>query len=67
MHSIAIENSTTTTAFYVKEGDGFHIRWFTPTIELQLNGNATMAVAHVLIQHQGYTGTKYILIQRAAN
>jgi PhzF family phenazine biosynthesis protein len=58
MKSIAIENSLTTTAFFIKEGNGYNIRWFTPTIELDLNGNATIATAHVLMNHLGYTGNE---------
>lgn len=54
MRQIAAENNVSATAFFVKEGNDFHIRWFTPTIELKLNGNATLAAAHVLVNHLGY-------------
>jgi PhzF family phenazine biosynthesis protein len=58
MLNIAIENNLSTTAFYIKEGNDFHIRWFTPKIELELNGNATLAAAHVLMEHEGYKGNE---------
>src|ERR1700722_10133276 len=58
MKSIAAENNLSSTAFFIKEGNDFHIRWFTPTIELDLNGNATLATAHVLVHHLGYTGNE---------
>ena len=48
MRSIAAENNLSETAFFVKEGDRYHIRWFTPTIEVNLCGHATLAAAHVL-------------------
>lgn len=54
LHNISIENNLSSTAFFVKDGDNYHIRWFTPTIELTLNGNATLAAAHVLVNHLGY-------------
>jgi PhzF family phenazine biosynthesis protein len=58
MKSIAIENNLSTTAFYIKEGNDYHIRWFTKTIELALNGNATVAAAHVLMTHEGFKGNE---------
>ena len=36
MQSIALENNVSETAFYVPEGDGFLLRWFTPKIEVAL-------------------------------
>ena len=36
------------TAFLVKEGDGYRLRWFTPKVEVALVGHATLASAHVL-------------------
>ena len=58
MKNIAIENNLSATAFFIKEGNDFHIRWFTPTIELNLNGNATLATAHVLVNNLGYKGNE---------
>ncbi|MDG9670049.1 PhzF family phenazine biosynthesis protein [Hahella sp. CR1] len=51
---IAQENALAETAFFVREGDAFHLRWFTPEIEMDLCGHATLASAHVLTTHLGY-------------
>ena len=50
MQSIAAENNLAETAFFVPEGEGFRIRWFTPTVEVRLCGHATLASAYVLFQ-----------------
>ncbi len=46
--NIAKENAVAETAFFVKNGDKFHLRWFTPDIEMDLCGHATLATAHAL-------------------
>jgi PhzF family phenazine biosynthesis protein len=51
MQKIALENNLSETAFFVKEQDKYHIRWFTPAVEVDLCGHATLAAAHVLFQH----------------
>src|SRR5690348_13976558 len=56
MQNIAMENNLAETAFVVRQGDAFHIRWFTPTVEVDLCGHATLATAHVLFNHLGITG-----------
>lgn len=48
MQKIAFENNLSETAFFVPTNDGFHIRWFTPTIEVNLCGHATLASAFVI-------------------
>jgi PhzF family phenazine biosynthesis protein len=48
MQSIAAENNLSETAFAVREDGGFHLRWFTPTVEVDLCGHATLATAFVL-------------------
>jgi len=53
MQTIALENNLSETAFFVKEGDRYHIRWFTPEVEIALCGHATVATAHVMAQHLG--------------
>ena len=53
MQSIALENNLSETAFFVPKGNGYHIRWFTPTTEVDLCGHATLATAHVLYTHLG--------------
>lgn len=54
MQLIALENNLSETAFFVSSGDFFDIRWFTPAVEVDLCGHATLASAHVLFQHLGY-------------
>jgi PhzF family phenazine biosynthesis protein len=48
MQSIAAENNLSETAFFVPDGDGYHIRWFTPSCEVELCGHATLASSHVI-------------------
>ena len=50
MQSIAEENNLSETAFIVATDSGYHIRWFTPSCEVDLCGHATLAAAHVVIQ-----------------
>jgi PhzF family phenazine biosynthesis protein len=52
MQAIAAENNLAETAFYVPEGDGFALRWFTPEVEVDLCGHATLASARVIFQHE---------------
>ena len=53
MQSIAAENNIAETAFFVAGPDRFHLRWFTPTIEMDLCGHATLASAWVLFEKLG--------------
>ncbi len=48
MLAIAAENNLAETAFFVKSGDHYEIRWFTPMVEVNLCGHATLASAHVI-------------------
>ena len=54
MQAIAAENNLAETAFYVPTEAGFHIRWFTPTVEVNLCGHATLASAYVLFFLENY-------------
>ena len=56
MQKIALENNLSETAFILPEKDGYHIRWFTPAIEVDLCGHATLAAAHALYAEMGYEG-----------
>jgi len=58
MQKIASENNLSETAFFVPEGDGFRLRWFTPKAEVSLCGHATLASAHVLFTCLGYEGVE---------
>ncbi len=46
--AVAAELNLSETAFVLPGGDGFGLRWFTPTVEVELCGHATLASAHVL-------------------
>ena len=50
MMSITRENNFSETAFVVREGDAWRLRWFTPTIEIDLCGHATLATAYTLFR-----------------
>ena len=50
MLKIAAENNLSETAFFVKNGDRYDIRWFTPTVEVNLCGHATLASAYVIFE-----------------
>jgi PhzF family phenazine biosynthesis protein len=53
LQSIAAENNLSETAFVVQRDSFFDLRWFTPTLEVDLCGHATLASAHVIFQHLG--------------
>ncbi len=48
MQNVAREMNLSETAFLVRNGDAFHLRWFTPAVEVDLCGHATLAGAHAL-------------------
>jgi predicted PhzF superfamily epimerase YddE/YHI9 len=48
MQSIAAENNLAETAFFVREGSGYALRWFTPAVEVDLCGHATLASGYVV-------------------
>jgi PhzF family phenazine biosynthesis protein len=48
MQQVAAEMNLSETAFLLREGDEFRLRWFTPLAEVKLCGHATLASAHVL-------------------
>ena len=48
MQAVAREMNLAETAFLMKQADGFNLRWFTPTVEVELCGHATLASAHIL-------------------
>ncbi|MEK8021140.1 MAG: PhzF family phenazine biosynthesis protein [Candidatus Parabeggiatoa sp.] len=58
MQSIAEENNLSETAFFIPTGNRFHIRWFTPTTEVDLCGHATLATAYVLFNLLGHQSDK---------
>lgn len=54
LQRIAAENNLSETAFFTKEDGFFHLRWFTPAVEVDLCGHATLAPAFVLFSELGY-------------
>lgn len=58
MQKVANENNLSETAFAIPGKDCYEIRWFTPEIEVDLCGHATLATAHVLFHHLGLEGNK---------
>ena len=58
MQRIANENNLSETAFAVPVETRYEIRWFTPKMEVDLCGHATLATAHVLFEHMGYSSDR---------
>lgn len=56
MQAIAAENNLSETAFLVQEGAEWGLRWFTPAVEVDLCGHATLAAAWVLLNRRGVGG-----------
>lgn len=48
MQNLATEMNLSETAFLVRQDDGYNLRWFTPAVEVDLCGHATLASAHIL-------------------
>lgn len=65
LQSIAAENNLSETAFFVPDGAGFHLRWFTPVEEIDLCGHATLAAAYVLFEHLGYKAPAILFQSRS--
>ena len=65
MQNIAMENNLAETAFYVPAGDRFGIRWFTPAVEVDLCGHATLAAAYVIFRYDRYPGNEIALDSRS--
>jgi PhzF family phenazine biosynthesis protein len=54
MQQLAKENNLSETAFFIQHGDDFHIRWFTPEMEIDLAGHPTLATAFVIFNEYKY-------------
>src|SRR6186713_935238 len=52
MQSIALENNLSETAFVIPRDGVSELRWFSPTMEVDLCGHATLAAGHVLFNHR---------------
>ena len=49
LQQIALENNLSETAYLVPDGEDYHLRWFTPALEVNLCGHATLATAQVVL------------------
>jgi PhzF family phenazine biosynthesis protein len=58
MQNIAAENNLSETAFFVPRGDDYELRWFAPSVEIDLCGHATLASAFILFSELGCKGDK---------
>ncbi|KDN54020.1 PhzF family phenazine biosynthesis protein [Flavobacterium seoulense] len=58
LQKIAEENNLSETAFYLKKDNQYEIRWFTPKVEVDLCGHATLAAAFVLFNYENYSGNE---------
>ncbi len=56
MQAIAAENNLAETAFFVPENGSYGLRWFTPGVEVDLCGHATLASAYVILNKLGKIG-----------
>ena len=66
MQQIALEHGLAETAFFVRTGDErFHLRWFTPVVEVELCGHATLAAAHALFHELGERGERVTFDSRS--
>lgn len=60
MQKIAIENNLSETAFVVREGDYYRLRWFTPGKEVDLCGHATLGATYVLANFYDKNADKFV-------
>lgn len=60
MMNITIENNLSETAFTVKEGEKYKLRWFTPGGEIDLCGHATLACAYVIMNYYDQERTEVV-------
>lgn len=66
MQRIAFENGLAETAFLVRTGHARgELRWFTPAVEVDLCGHATLAAAHTLFHELGQTGDRITFDSRS--
>jgi len=61
LQAIAAENNLSETAYYVRENGRYHLRWFTPAVEVDLCGHATLAAAHVIFDLRQETSEQQVV------
>lgn len=65
LQNIALENNLSETAFFIREKDCFHLRWFTPAREVDLCGHATLATAYVLFNILNYSKSEICFLTKS--
>lgn len=65
LQAIAAENNLAETAYFVAEPEGYRLRWFTPAVEVDLCGHATLAAAYVLMDCLGFGGDQVTFQSRS--
>jgi PhzF family phenazine biosynthesis protein len=65
LQAIAAENNLSETAYLVRKGETFGLRWFTPAIEVDLCGHATLASAFVLFEQRLASGPRVVFETRS--
>jgi len=63
LQAIAAENNLAETAYYIPNGNGFQLRWFTPGVEVELCGHATLAAAYVIQSIRGESNAPRLSFQ----
>jgi PhzF family phenazine biosynthesis protein len=67
LQAIAMENNLSETAYLVRQGKGYGLRWFTPAVEVDLCGHATLAAAHVLFEHLDFPQEEILFHTRSGD
>jgi len=67
LKAIAAENNLAETAFVIRHGEVLPLRWFTPTVEVDLCGHATLAAADVLFRHISPAAKRLVFSTRSGN
>lgn len=65
MQKIAMENNLSETAFFVQKGDVYELRWFTPTVEIDLCGHATLASGYIILRELAPALDKVVFTSRS--
>jgi len=66
LQAVAAENNLSETAYYVRKGDRYDLRWFTPGVEIDLCGHATLASASVILEvRQEMPGPRVVFDSRS--
>jgi PhzF family phenazine biosynthesis protein len=65
MQKIAEENNLSETAFFVRRGQGYDIRWFTPKIEIDLAGHPTLSAAYVIFHYCNHVDKRIVFSSKS--